>query len=57
MKNGNALPKQVGCKKELLITVVDIDGWSLLPCEQEITTLNLLYLNGYEHLRENCLDS
>jgi hypothetical protein len=57
MKNGNALLKRVGCKKELLITVVDIDGLSLSPCEQEITTLNLLYLNGYKHLRENFLDS
>jgi hypothetical protein len=48
MKNGNALPKHVRCKKELLIAVVDIDGLSSLPCEQEITTLNLLYLNGYK---------
>jgi len=33
MKNGNALPKHAGCKKELLITVADIDGLSILPCE------------------------
>jgi len=25
--------------------------------KQEITKLNLLYLNGYEHVRENFLDS